>query len=167
MNYADQGTGWRNGENMLAILDPNATQTDTRFNSNGAGGATIMKEVLTILGPTPDPDFTAEFPDAVHEWCINTAVVDPATDSVLVNSEDGNLYRWDLADNTLSEQISITNGLGEAYTPTLIGTDGTVYAINDATLFAVGAAPEPAGIGLISSIAAMSLLKRRRIPFVM
>jgi hypothetical protein len=32
----------------------------------------------------------------------------------------------------------LTPGIGEAYTPTLVGPDGTVYAINDATLFAVG-----------------------------
>jgi autotransporter-associated beta strand protein len=137
-NYADPGTGG-NGQNMLAILDPNATETDTRYNSNGAGGATIMKTVETILGPTPDANFDTQYPGAVHEWCDNSAVVDPATDSVLVNSEDGNLYRWNLLTNTLSETVNITNGLGEAYTPTEIGPDGTVYAINNATLWAVGA----------------------------
>jgi hypothetical protein len=32
----------------------------------------------------------------------------------------------------------LTSGLGEAYTPTLVGVDGIVYAINNATLYAVG-----------------------------
>src|SRR5258708_28358698 len=74
---------------------------------------------------------------AVREWCINDAVVDPATDSVLANSEDGSLYRWDLATNTFTQSIALTSGVGEAYTPTLIGAEGTVYAINNAILFAV------------------------------
>ncbi|HEY1921459.1 MAG TPA: hypothetical protein VGG44_01740, partial [Tepidisphaeraceae bacterium] len=137
-NYADGFTGG-NGQNMIAILDPNATEPDTRPNSNGAGGATIMKVVESILGPTPDPDFDQTDPGAVDEWCINTAAVDPATDSVLVNSEDGHMYRWNLATDTLTQEISISGGLGEAYTPTEIGPDGTVYAINNATLFALGA----------------------------
>jgi hypothetical protein len=154
-NYA--GTGG-DGKNMIAILDPNATQTDTRANSNGAGGATIMNVVESVLGPTLDDDFSN---GAVDEWCINTAAVDPATDSILVNSEDGNLYRWNLTSNTLTEQITITNGLGEAYTPTAIGPDGTVYAINNATLFAVGAVPEPSSLMMLS-IGTLFLTKRRR-----
>ncbi len=143
-NYADGFSGG-DGKNMIAILDPdpNATETDTRANNRGAGGATIMQVVESIVGPTADADFPGD-PGAVHEWCINTAAVDPATDSILVNSEDGKLYRWDLASNTLSESIGISAGLGEAYTPTAIGPDGTVYAINNATLFAVGV-PEPTG----------------------
>jgi hypothetical protein len=32
----------------------------------------------------------------------------------------------------------LTAGSGEAYTSTVIGVDGTVYATNNATLFAVG-----------------------------
>ena len=48
------------------------------------------------------------------------------------------LYRWDLANNTLSQNVRLTSGLGEAYTPTLVGADGAVYAINNATLFSVG-----------------------------
>ena len=63
---------------------------------------------------------------------------DPATDSVLAGSEDGKLYRWDLQTNTITQSMVLTSGLGEAYTPTLIGPDGTVYGINNATLFAVG-----------------------------
>jgi hypothetical protein len=56
----------------------------------------------------------------------------------MVNSEDGKLYRWALATNRLSEAIKLSGGIGEAYTPTVIGPDGTVYAINDAVLNAIG-----------------------------
>jgi hypothetical protein len=124
------------GFNEIAILDPNATQTDNR---NDGTNMKVMKEVLTIAGPTPDPKFIAQgFPNARKEWCINTAVVDPATKSVLANSEDGKLYRWDLTTNSFTQVVTLTPGVGEAYTPTWVGPDGTVYAINDATLFAVG-----------------------------
>ena len=125
-NYADYGVGG-NGSNKLAVLDPNASEIDP------VTSATVMKEILTIVGPTPNT-----YLPGVREWCINTAVVDPFTKSVLANNEDGKLYRWDLTSNTLSETFTLTTGIGEAYTPTLIGVDGTVYAINDAILFTVG-----------------------------
>ncbi len=123
-DYTDQGGS---GLNRLAILDPFAAGLDSVTNVR------VMREVLTIAGPTP-----AGAPPAVKEWCINSAVVDPATHSILAGNEDGKLYRWDLGTNTLSQTLVLTPGLGEAYTPTLVGGDGTVYAINNATLFAVG-----------------------------
>lgn len=126
-NYSRSGSG--DGKNRIAVLDPNVTMADPV-----TAGVPVMKEVLTMLGPTPDPANAA----GVTEWCINTAAVDPFTKSVLVNSEDGYLYRWDLATNTLSQRIRLTSGLGESYTPTAVGADGAVYAINNAVLFAVG-----------------------------
>ena len=79
-----------------------------------------------------------QFPNAVKEWCINAAAVDPVTRSVMANSEDGKLYRWDLTTNTLAQAVTLSPGIGEAYTTTLIGADGTVYATNQAILNAVG-----------------------------
>jgi hypothetical protein len=132
-NYADIGTG--DGHNKIAILDPNATEVDP------VTGATVMQEVMTILGQTPDPD-NSDDPGAVREWCINNAAVDPATHSIMANSEDGRLYRWDtttpLGSPAFSQSITLTTATSEAYTPTVIGADGTIYAINDATLWAVG-----------------------------
>ncbi|HVM62029.1 MAG TPA: hypothetical protein VMV72_14300 [Verrucomicrobiae bacterium] len=125
-NYADAGG---NGSNKIAVLDPNATEIDP------VSGATVMNEVLTVLGPTPNPPLAG-----VREWCINSAAVDPFTKSILANNEDGNLYRWDLTSNTLTQAVTLTSGIGEAYTPTLIGVDGTVYAVNNATLYAIGPA---------------------------
>ena len=128
-NYGRAGSG--DSKNRIAVLDPNAPMSDPVAATTSVK---VMKEVLSILGPTPDPSF----PGGVTEWCINTAAVDPFTKSILVNSEDGYLYRWDLASNTLSQKIRLTSGLGESYTPTAVGPDGLVYAINNAVLFSVG-----------------------------
>jgi hypothetical protein len=125
-NYERAGSG--NGMNEIAIIDPHTSQDDEFANVK------VMKEVITMLAPTPDPNV----PGGFIEWCINTAAVDPFTKSVIVNSEDGYLYRWDLSTNALSEKIRLTSGLGESYTPTAVGADGKVYAINNAILFAIG-----------------------------
>jgi hypothetical protein len=128
-NYAGVGSG--DGKNRIAVLDPNATEKDPVIPTTN-----VMKEVITILGVTPDPG--AGIAGAVKEWCINTAAVDPFTKSILTNSEDGKLYRWDLTTNTFTQVIKLSTGIGEAYTPTMIGSDGTAYAINDAILDAIG-----------------------------
>jgi hypothetical protein len=117
------------GHNQVAVLDPRSSQKDPYAKVR------VMKAVQTILSPVHFPGAPA---GARYEWCINSAVVDPADDSVIVNSEDGILYRWDLATNTLAEKIRLNRPRPEAYTPTIIGPDGTVYAINNSTLYAIG-----------------------------
>jgi hypothetical protein len=117
------------GHNEVAVLDPRASQQDPYSKVQ------VMKAVQTILSPVHEPGDPA---GARYEWCIDSAVVDTADDSVFVNSEDGDLYRWDLASNTLAEKIHLNKPRGEAYTPTLVGPDGTVYAINNSNLYAIG-----------------------------
>jgi hypothetical protein len=120
-NYIGIGTG--NGHNRVAVLDPNATEVDP------VTGATVMNEVLTVLGPSPDPR------GGVREWCINTAAIDSNNKCAVINSEDGHVYRWSFVTNTLSSPFNMAAATGEAYTPTVIGPDGAVYAINNATLY--------------------------------
>jgi hypothetical protein len=127
-NYKGVGTGV--GLNQLAVLDPGASQADAIVPT-----VQVMREVLTILGPTLDAGSTT----ARREWCINTMAADPQRKSILANNEDGMLYRWDLTTNTLSQGIRLNAGLGQAYTPTWVGADGGVYAISNATLYAIRA----------------------------
>lgn len=139
-NYVGAGTG--DGVNRVAVLDPNATEMDSIFQFP----LPVMQEVQTVVGPTPLP--ADGFPSAVYEWCINSAVVDVATHSALINSEDGHLYRWDLEAGGITQGILLDGPRGQAYTPTISGPTGIVYAINNAKLFAVGGGPvkiPPAG----------------------
>ena len=124
----------RSALNQLAVLDPGASQADAIVPT-----VQVMREVLTILGPTLDAGSTT----ARREWCINTMAADPARKSILANNEDGILYRWDLTTNTLSQSVRLNAGLGQAYTPTLVGADGGVYAISNATLYAIRAELTP------------------------
>jgi hypothetical protein len=127
-NYRGAGTG--DGLNRLAVLDPMASQADPIEPS-----VQVMREVMTILGPTLDTNSTT----ARREWCINTMAADPFRRSMLANNEDGVMYRWDLATNTLSQSVRLNSGLGQAYTPTLVSADGAVYAISNATLYSIRA----------------------------
>ena len=109
-NYA--GIDGGDGVNKIAVLDPNDTMVEPHASSNGQ---LVMKEVLSIAGPTPDPEHLAQFPNAVREWCINTAAVDPFTNSVMANSEDGKVYRWDLTTNTLPSDHAVAGHRRSVY----------------------------------------------------
>lgn len=135
--YNEYRAGDGNGVNRVALLDPNATQIDSH---SAVLGLVEMREVLTIIGFTPDPQ-QAGFPDAVKEWCINAPAVNPSTRSVYFNSEDGHLYRWNLATNSVDQAVVLNPGIGQAYVPTVIGPDGTVYTLNGGIMFAIGNVP--------------------------
>jgi hypothetical protein len=125
------------GVNRVALLDPNATQIDPHASANGL---VEMREVLTVIGPTPDAE-NSNIPIAVREWCINAPAVNPATNSVFFTSEDGRSYRWNLVTNTLDQAVVLNPGLGQPYVPTVIGPEGTIYTLNGGTLFAIGQVP--------------------------
>jgi hypothetical protein len=146
--YNNYAFGDGNGINRIALLDPNSTQLDPH---SSAAGLVEMREVFTIIGPTPDENnYSPAFPYAVREWCINTAAVNPATNSVFVPNENGSVHRWNLATNSLSQVASIGPGIGQPYVPTVIGPDGTIYTMNGGTLFALGSL-NGVGITLSSS----------------
>jgi hypothetical protein len=136
--YNDYAFQDGSGVNRVALLDPNATQLDPHSSSVGL---VEMREVLTVIGPTPDPDSQPTQPLAVKEWCINAPAVNPATKSVFFNNEDGRAYRWNLVTNSLDQVITLNQGLGQPYVPTVIGPDGTIYTLNGGTMFALGNDP--------------------------
>lgn len=146
-NYADPGCDG-DGLNKVAILDPNNTENYTvqfgpTHNPPDSIGPTYvsMKEVLTVLGPTLNPDLPGR-----REWCINSAAIDPFTKSAIVNSEDGHCYRWNFVTNTLTDNLNLATPTGEAYTPTITGPDGLAYAINNASLFALWDGAKPTSV---------------------
>jgi hypothetical protein len=135
-NYAGAGNDSADGVNRIALLDPNATEVDAHASSNGM---LIMREVLTVIGPTADAENrSASLPLAVREWCINTAAVNPATKSIFMPSEDGHIYRWDLTGNSLTQFLQLNAGIGLPYVPTIIGPDGQIFTLNGGTMSAMG-----------------------------
>lgn len=133
--YNNYAIGSGDGVNKLAVLDPLANNVTTDRQT----GIAVMNEILTVTAPTPDPEHVdGSHPNAVREWCINAAAVDPTTRSAIVNCEDGVVYRWSFDTNKLTEALTLQPPTGEAYTSTAIGPDGTCYAINNSVLHAVG-----------------------------
>jgi hypothetical protein len=111
----------------------------------------IMREVLTVIGPTADKqNRSSSLPYAVREWCIDTAAVNPATNSVFFPSEDGHIYRWNLVSNSLDQFLQLNAGIGLPYVPTIIGPDGQVFTLNGGTMSAMGSL-SGVGVALTSS----------------
>jgi len=113
--------GGGNGVDHLGIFDPRQSMVDP------ISGQTVMNVALEVVGYVNN-----------DEWCVNSVVVDPSTKAIVSINEDGNLYRWDLTANALTQTNNIGTGYYEAYTPTMVGVDGTAYAISGGVLYAVG-----------------------------
>jgi hypothetical protein len=135
--YNDYAFQDGSGVNRVAILDPNDTQLDPHTT---AQGLVEMREVMTLIGPTPD-NAGPSFPFAVQEFCINAPAINPATNSVFFDSEDGHLYRWNLITNSIDQAVPLSPGVLQPYVPTVIGPDGTVYTLNGGNFFAIGQRP--------------------------
>jgi hypothetical protein len=128
--YNNYGVGPHgDGRNELALLDPHASQKDDYSHVR------VMREVRTVLSPRHEPHTPK---GSRYEWCINSIAVDPVTGTAIANNEDGHLYRWDLDTGRLVEKIRLNSPHSQAYTMTVVGPDGTSYAIEDAILYAVG-----------------------------
>ncbi|HWD38645.1 MAG TPA: hypothetical protein VG944_07335 [Fimbriimonas sp.] len=128
--YNNYSLGSGDGKNRVAVLDP----TSNSVTRDRQSGIPVMNEVITVLGPTPNVE-----EGGVCEWCINSAAIDVAKKSALINSEDGHCYRWNFTTNKLQEAVSLAPATGEAYTSTAIGPNGSGYFINNSILFAIGA----------------------------
>jgi hypothetical protein len=69
---------------------------------------------------------------------VNGVAVDVAGRCALVNSEDGKAYKWDFVTNSLVEPVTLTVGIGEAYTSTVSDHAGRGYAISNGTMYVLG-----------------------------
>lgn len=126
-----------NGVNEIAVLDPYKSVPDPNDDPNP--NIQVMATVEGFASPSPDLDaVSAGDPDAVREWCTNGTVVDPATDSVFMNNEDGYTYEWNLGTDTITNAVEVTTGIGVPYTPTAISPNGEIFSDNGGTLFAEG-----------------------------
>jgi len=146
-NYADESG---DGQNKIALLDPNGAETWTAVYNPAYTGQQdndvflTMNEIETVLGPTQNTQLIG-----VREWCINMAAIDVINHSAIVNSEDGHAYRWDFLSDTLTNTVNLEPPTGEAYTMTISGKDGLTYAINNATLFAMWDGAQPSSISTL------------------
>jgi hypothetical protein len=123
------------GRNKVAILDPTSNTTSIDWQT----GIPVMNEILLVVGVTPDQGSISQgYQNPVCEWCINSAAIDPFLKVAIINSEDGHCYKWSFATNSLTQGINLAPPTSEAYTSTVIGPDGTCYAINNSVLWAIG-----------------------------
>ncbi len=135
-NYDMGGDAGADGSNKVAVLDP----TSNSITRDRQSGIPVMNEVITVVGVTKTND-DPNHPNAVNEWCINSAAIDIPKKSAIINCEDGHMYRWSFVSNSLVENLDLEPPTSEAYTMTAIGPDGQIYVLNNCVLFAIGSVP--------------------------
>jgi hypothetical protein len=96
---------------------------------------TQLDSNLTIQWQFKDPASTKQHPDG-FEWCANAVAVD-GNGVVYGDSEDGNLYAIQQG-GTPVQKIFLDRAINAGYTPTSMGSDGTIYAENAGHFIAIG-----------------------------
>ena len=93
-----------------------------------------MKEVLTIARPDARAGQRERGQGVVHQHGRGRPAdeVDPRQQRGRLSCTAGTS-----STNQLTQRIQLTSGIGESYTPTAIGADGAVYAVNNAVLFSI------------------------------
>merc|ERR1711916_121268 len=126
------------GQHRLVLLDPqDQTEFDRKGARDGQGNPLlVMGQVQSILAPTSKGPAVEGYQPRT-EWCVNIGVFDPSSASVYANNEDSIHYRWHLLSNSLIESFVLDSQQIEAYTPTSIGPDGAIYAINKGRLIVI------------------------------
>jgi hypothetical protein len=90
-----------------------------------------------------DPDGMTEvaswelMPSGTDELCVNAGVVDANLNTFFLG-ENGILYKVPFMSSTASSQISLGAPRNAAYTPTAMGPDGTIFALDDRSFYIVG-----------------------------
>ena len=135
-NYDMGGDSGADGSNKVAAARPRAAIRSPGMQPVRHSGDGMR--VITVLGVTKT-NGDSNHPNAVNEWCINSAAIDIPKKSAIINCEDGHMYRWSFVTNSLTENLNLQPPTSEAYTETAIGPDGQMYAINNSILFAIGA----------------------------
>ena len=137
------------GVNRIALLDPNATQIDPHSSANGL---VEMREVLTIIGPTPDAGRAFDPVPVCGARVVHQHRGGQSGHEQYLHAERG----WPHLPLESRHQFVIPSrhthqGIGEPYVPTVIGPDGIVYTLNGGTLFALGGL-NGVGVTLVSSV---------------
>jgi hypothetical protein len=97
---------------------------------------TQLNSDLTVGWQFADPTIDPNHPNG-YEWCVNALALDK-NGAIFGNSEDGKLYAIQPS-GTAFQSLFLKQVLDAGYTPLSIGSDGTIYTLNDGHILAVGA----------------------------
>jgi hypothetical protein len=96
---------------------------------------TQLDSNLNIEWQFKDPSVTKGHPNG-FEWCANAPAID-VNGVVYGDNEDGNLYAVQQG-GASAQSIFLHQSINAGYTPTSIGSDGTIYTENDGHFIATG-----------------------------
>ena len=124
--------------NRVALLDPNDTQID---HHSSAPGLVEMREVLSVIGPTPDSGGSRR--SQCSKGVVYQRSGGKSGDEQRVLRQRGwtSLSLESRPRTRWIRRLLLNQGLGQPYVPSVMGPDGTVYTLNGGNFFALGSVP--------------------------